>query len=84
MFVSFYCRNPLNAPQNKISNYVVPSQKKREDVRYEIRMKMLRASAMQVQMPFQDASKRKRPKSAALPRKNKNKSTFKIGQPFKP
>lgn len=52
---------------------MIPSEQKRDDVRYEIRMKMLRANAMQINSSFTDINKKKkRPSSAALPRKAKS------------
>eukprot|EP00347_Sterkiella_histriomuscorum_P021787 403332767 len=59
-------KNPNNAPQYKLSSYVIQSERKRDDVRYEIRMKMLRANAMQIGKPSLTQDQRKRPKSASV------------------
>ena len=36
----------------KLSDYVIPSERKRDEVRYQIRMKMLRASAISYERPL--------------------------------
>jgi hypothetical protein len=65
-------RDPFNAPYYKLSNYVIPSEKKRDDLIYQVRMKLAQASALTFERPFNcDAQKgktkptgKKRPVSA--------------------
>ena len=45
-------RDPFNAPFYKLSTYVIPSERKRDDMINNIRMKLERASAISFERPF--------------------------------
>jgi hypothetical protein len=45
-------KNPKNAPFKKLSGYVIPSEQKRDNFIFDLRMKMLRQSAISFNRPF--------------------------------
>jgi len=59
-------RDPFNAPYYKLSNYVVPGDRKRDDLIYNVRMKLVHASALTFERPFKCDNKKD----------NKNKIEF--------
>lgn len=56
-------KDSKNAPFNKLSKYVIPSEQKRDNFIYDLRMKMLRSSAISFARPFSSEGGRSSMKS---------------------